>query len=356
MSTEIDNLLWRAIEGAIGSEKTAWLREAPLHEIVGTRLGVDDFNLGDAVAHLGKTAREKKAFRQKTASALHALGELIGDAPAPPRPSFQRKIAAARKLRTLAQAHLSPQEHVKVASARQELDATLFDDMIKLATNPLMSVAKSDFARNMAKGLALGTGATVPLYVGGNMLAEDTAEEFRNKALQTAAGVGGIAALGYGANRLMDNAAYEARHPDKFKGAAFLEDPISEKVAELTATVYLDQFLAQVDQTEKVAELREVNRDYGVTVLCELEKSTASFSTGGGSARRLLKEAGGTGGQSTSQWTDPETGELVRRMALYEGSKNLDQEQPWFADSLPPELQRLIETSHDDSQTQHPRN
>lgn len=268
MTTELDNFLWTAIEGALGAEKTAWLRGAPLSDVV----GVPDLTLGDSIAHVASVARQKRAEHRKHASALRALGDVIGNPPREPERSFARKVAAAQKLRVIAGAALSPEEHVKVASARRQNDDEIFDAMLKLAANPLAGVAKSDFARNMAKGLALGTGAGVPLYFAGRELSEDASADFRDKALQTAAGIGGIASLSYGANRMMQNAAYKDRHPGKF--AAFTEDPIGDRVIDLTATVYVDQFLAQVDQTEKVAELRELNRDYGVTLLCELESLT----------------------------------------------------------------------------------
>lgn len=272
---DLDNFLWRSLEGGLGAEKVAWLREAPLSEIVGTNLGVPDFNVGDAIAHVAKTAHEKKANHRKQMSSFRALGELIGNPPAEPQHSFARKVASAQKLRDLAGLAMRPDEHVKVASARKVVDDQIFDEMLKLAANPLAGVAQSSFARNMAKGLALGTGATIPLYVGGNALSDDVSTDFRDKALQTAAGIGGIATLGYGANRMMQNAAYKDRHPDKFKTAAFMADPVGDRVVDLTASVYIDQFLAQVDQTEKVAEIRELNRDFGVTVLCELERLTS---------------------------------------------------------------------------------
>lgn len=277
-----DELLWRAIEGALGTEKTAYLRYAPLSAITGAE------DLTTAVAAHSSAHHEKKAFWRTVGRGLQALDK-VAAAPAedtrpyPPNTSIHQKIAVAKKARVLESA-LSGVESVKVAAIRREVDNDIFDGLLKAASGTLMGAIKSPEARALAEkvieggknlgskalqGAAVGTGLAVPLYIGGTALAEDAAEEARNKALQTAAGVGGMAMLGYGANRLMDNAAYHDRH----KQAA--ADDTYEKISALTATVYIDQFLAQVDQTEKVAALREINRDYGVSLLCDLEKSAA---------------------------------------------------------------------------------
>jgi hypothetical protein len=274
-----DELLWNAIEGALGTDKTAYLRYSPLSEITGAS------DLPTAVAAHAGAHREKKAFWRTTGQTFRALDKVAAalpedNRPYPPTTSLQTKIAVAQKARLLEGA-LTGEENVKVASIRREVDNDLFDMLIKQA-NVLGGAIKNPAARELAESVveggkdlgkkalqagAVGTGLAVPLYVGGSALAEDATEEARNKALQTAAGVGGMAMLGYGANRMMDNAAYHDRH----KQAS--ADDLMTKISALTATVYIDQFLVQFDQTEKVAALREVNRDYGVSLLCDLEKT-----------------------------------------------------------------------------------
>lgn len=345
-----DELLWNAIEGALGTEKMAYLRYAPLSTITGAR------DLPTAVAAHASAHHEKKAFWNTVGRGLRSLEKVAkasppDNRPYPPNTSLVRKIAIAQKARLLEQG-LEGSENVKIASVRKEVDKDIFEALIKQA-NVLSGAIKNPAARELSEsvieggkdlgkkvltGAALGTGAAVPLYIGGSALSDKATEDARNRALQTAAGVGGMAMLGYGANRLMDNMAYHNRHKQAEWGAnelrvewkdyndgragsivaptgevlvpdAFSEntppeaiqaslqqvagllgkppeeilgpyaqnkqassDDIFEKISSLTATVYIDQFLDQVDQTEKVAALREVNRDYGVTLLCELEK------------------------------------------------------------------------------------
>jgi hypothetical protein len=363
----IDGLMWRALEGGIGREKTAYLRNEPLSEIMGVE------TLPDAVAAHGAATHDKKAFYRSLHSSFHALAQILPEqektaAPYPVNTSFARKLAVAQKARILESAS-EGETTEKIAAVRQIIDEDIFTQFVKQA-NILSGVADSPAARKLNKrlknkggeaeaavsgqgleadlaksanlggdlgkkllgGAAFGTAMGVPLYLGGSALAEDHAVQIRNKALQAAAGAGLIGLGAYGAGRGIDYAAKErerdnqarrsvdmqramlantlaanqamsygkygeaagcktdltepsrvleeskgehwpSKTKEKAPGGEVKMEQHEDKVARLMATVYIDSFLNQVDQTEKVAELREVNRDYGVTLLCALEKS-----------------------------------------------------------------------------------
>lgn len=333
-------LMWQAIEGALGAEKTATLRYTPLHRLTGAS------TLSDAVAMHAITRREKKAFFKSVKTAAAAAPQVER------QQSMPQKIATAMKARAI-EAHVEGEVAVKVAAVRREVDRDIFDSLMKVAkANILTDVSESPMARELGKkllgGAAAGVGLGVPLYAAGSALSEQNAEEMRNKALQAAAGVGLIGLGTYGAGRGMDYLATErerdnqaARSVDmqramlantlaanqamKYSSAGpdgktdltepspVLEESKGEhwpsktkeknpggetqmeqeagKVAELMKTAYIDAFLEQVDQTEKVAALRELNRDYGVSLICDLEKRAAGVLSN--LAKRTAAGAGG---------------------------------------------------------------
>ena len=270
---DIDNLLWRAIEGGLGAEKAAALRTRSLSELT----GVTSISVG--MGKLATSAQTKKANWRKIHAGLKEAVALEKERPPVPRgihegKSMERKLASARKLRVLeASDLLSDEDRVKVAALRGELDKEIFGGLVhtavgqtKTAANPLagtptapaerwLADAMKNGAGTLGKGLLMGTGAAVPLTVGGMAVADHSAEEMRNQALLAAAAVGGLGAAGYGIHSAMQG----------------------EKLSTLTQTVYLDQLLSRVDQTEKVSALREMNRDLGVSVLLDLEKTAADM-------------------------------------------------------------------------------
>lgn len=272
-SEDIDNLLWRAIEGGLGTEKAAALRTRPLSELTGAT------SISVGMGKLATSAQTKKATWRKIHAGLKEAVALEQERPPVPRgihegKSMERKLASARKLRVLeASDLLTDEDRVKVAALRGELDEEIFGGLVhtavgqtKTAANPLAGTPTAPAERWLAdamkggagalgKGMLMGTGAAVPLTVGGMAVADHSAEEMRNQALLAAAAVGGLGAAGYGIHSAMQG----------------------EKLSTLTQTVYLDQLLSRVDQTEKVAALREMNRDLGVSVLLDLEKTAADM-------------------------------------------------------------------------------
>lgn len=382
----IDGLLWTALEGGLGHRKTAYLRYAPLSEIVGVS------TLPDAVAVHGASVHDKKAFYQSLQSSFEALAQVLPPQektamPYPVNTSFARKVAVAQKVRILERAS-EGEVTEKAGAIRRAVDIDVFDQFVKQAnilagvpdspparelgkrlkhrddsTPPTVSALEPDAGLGKAAGLggdlgkkllggaAFGTAMGVPLYLGGTALAEENAEQMRNKALQAALGAGVIGVGAYGAGRGIDYAATEkerdnqaARSVDMQRAmlantlaaqqamnyrkysahakaadcktdltepSSVLEDSKGEhwpsktkekapggevkleqhedKVARLMTTVYIDSFLSQVDQTEKVAEIREVNRDYGVTLLCALEKGATGKQAGDAAQAAIAK-------------------------------------------------------------------
>jgi hypothetical protein len=156
-----DVFLWTALEGAIGAEKVAFLRDAPLHAVIGHYDRNEEFTLAHAVGHVAKHA------------------------------AYNRM------------------ENVAIRDGLQALRAVLSTEKTAAVGDILGTITKNKTLREAGKKMlgagAIGTGAAVPMYAAGSMLSDKVTSDSRDKALQTAAGVGGMALLGYGGKKVIDS-------------------------------------------------------------------------------------------------------------------------------------------------------
>ena len=262
---QTDELLWHALEGALGAEKTAFLRHAPLTDVIPG--GRRDFSVADAAGQIAKKASTQRQERQAIHSGLKALAALGADAPRAKTASLSEKVALAHKLQ-IAEQHSDERERVKTASYRHALNEDIVDTIKEAAVGGILEgVSKNPLLRDVGKKMlqagAVGTGLAIPGYAAGSALSDTFTEDARNRALQTAAGVGGLGLMGYGGMKAIDSAT------EKMSSAAVSLGQVlpQEKVAHLATATYLDELLASVQQTEKVAGLRRLNREFIVEEL-----------------------------------------------------------------------------------------
>lgn len=261
---QTDEFLWTALEGALGAEKVASLRYAPLHEIVPD--GRADFSVADAAGHIAKKASALRQERQSIQSGLKALNALGVTAKTATKTTLSEKIALAHKLR-IAEQYTDKNEAVKTASYRHALNEDIVNTIKQAAIGGVLDgVSKNPLFRDMGKKMlqagAVGTGLAIPGYAAGSALSDTFTEDARNRALQTAAGVGGMGMLGYAGMQAMGG-----RDNEKMSSVNLGQVLPQEKAAHLATAVYLDELLDSVDQTEKVAGLRRLNREFIVEEL-----------------------------------------------------------------------------------------
>lgn len=308
------DLIWGALEGGLGAEKTAYLKHQPLDEIVRNKIAHDhgvevgpNITLGDAVGTLGISWRKKKAQHRVIQDGITALKSVLpadtektaseAEARLYPRDaSTFHKISAAYKLRRLAPLARGDGAE-KIAALQQQVDEDIVESLKKEAR--LSAISKHPAARNMGKGLAVGAGAAAPLGVGaymtGSALSDRFTEDARNRALETAAGVGAIGTGVYGIGRGIDH-MLEQRGADRNyermlnHQRQLLADQqrmlgkqasVNENVeTDFKTAIYIDSLLENVEQNEKVAEVRALNREYAVNLLCEAHTKEAQQTVG----------------------------------------------------------------------------
>lgn len=265
------------ISSIMGPEKMASLNAVSLHDIVRVKMaqecGIETgvITLTDAAAALGKVAFERRNAYRTINHGLGALGALLPQekvASEKPRlaiPShlFQ-KIALAYSLEKYA-ALANEADKALLHEYRNEVIDRTYEQLYKEAgvldavkssgaAKALGSAMKSDTAKNVGKGMAVGTGLAVPGVAAGSYLSDKATDDARDKALQVAAGTAALGVGAYGIGKGMDRFAERTA-----SGESVLED--------LETTYYVDAMLAQRPTSEKVASLRRINRDYGMTLL-----------------------------------------------------------------------------------------
>lgn len=310
--TEMDQLLWRAIEGALGTEKRAFLQNAPLTEIIGSNAS---FELSDAMGAVAASGAQKHAEAASIRSGLQALA-LVADAADVGRPEpFTQKVARAYQLRVL-EPYCSGGTKQAAIRERRRLNAEIMET-VKTAgagtalagtvSNPLLRETGKKMLQGLGAGIGAGAGLALPAYGVGSMLSDKFTEDARNRALQTAGGVAGIGALGYGAKTLMDQMAqdrsrtknYEAMHDFHKRSSVKVAAEVyasmhvgMEKAAHMATCVYLDECLSSLEQTHKVAGLRDLNNEFLTELLATTEKSANVMQR----LRRVL----GAGGEESA--------------------------------------------------------
>jgi hypothetical protein len=279
-----DELLWRAIEGALGAHKRAFLQNAPLTAIIGQS---PQFALPQALHAIAATGHQKQAEAASIQGGLQALALVAKDASVPRTEPFLKKVARTHKLRVL-EFGLSGGEKQAALHERRQLAAEIMETVKTAGTGKVLSgIVENPTLREAGKkmlgGGAVAAGAALPAVAVGSHLSDKFTEDARNRALQTAGGVAGIGLLGYGAKSMMDQAAQD-RTRDKNYGAMedfankMSSEKVSaevyaamhieeEKVAHMTTCVYVDALLASKEQTHKVAAMRDLNNEFLVELL-----------------------------------------------------------------------------------------
>jgi hypothetical protein len=291
--TNLDELLWSAIEGALGTQKRAFLQNAPLTDMLGRD---QSFALPHAMASIVASGTQKRAEIQAIRSGLEALGMVVKEASVPEPDSFLTKVAQAYKLRVLDPALYGGQKQA-AAQLRRALGSEIMET-VKMATtgNVLSGIIQNPTLREAGKkmlgGAAVAGGAALPVYAVGSALSDKTTADARDRALQTAGGVAGIGLLGYGAKSLMDQAGQDRTRDqnyaamDAHRAKLSSEKPSSEvyaamnieeeKIAHMATCAYLDVQLEALPQTHKIASLRDLNNEFLVDLLATSVKVSAS--------------------------------------------------------------------------------
>lgn len=310
------DLMWKAIEGGIGREKTAYIQSTPLNEIMREKVarehGIDiDSGMGmeDAIGAIAISWRKKKAQSNKVKEGLDALKDLTRSSQTektasddtielyPKDASTHHKIAAAYKLRRLED--LAEGENTeKLAHLRKQTDKDVIKSLKKEA-NILGAISRNPAARNVGKGMAVGTGAAVPLYAGGSALSDRFTEDARDRALETAAGTAAIGVGTYGLGRTIDHGLEQRAQSNNLQRALKAQSQVQRSsspslrekggsvgsaengaVENFKAAVYLDELLGNAKNTEKVAAVRERSRKTAVDQLCNSYKKQARDHSG----------------------------------------------------------------------------
>lgn len=273
ITEEYDNLMWRSLCGALGAQKVAYLRAAPLSLLVTAKTAhagpcalhpSTEMSLADAAAAIGSLSRKKTAEYSSITDGLTAL-EALGIS-APPRESVFRKVATVKKI-TLLREHASAEESEKLAGAEASARADAFSAFVKLASGNLLSnISKNPAARNLGKstltGAGLAAGAAPIAYGVGSHMSENATTDARDKAIQAAAVSSAIAGGTYVGARALD------RSLGGTKTSSVSANPQIE--TDLGAALRIESRLGALEQTEKVAALRAVNADYAAELLCQL--------------------------------------------------------------------------------------
>jgi hypothetical protein len=159
---DLDNLLWRALEGSLGTVKTAYLRSAPLTSLLGHDNEAEEFTLAHAAGHIAKHAAAVRKENEAIFGGLSALSSVLG--------------------------------LDKTAGVGGVLDGISKNEMLRSA------------GKSMLTGGALATGAGAPAYLYATAASDKATEQARDRALQAGAGLGAMALTGYGAKGVIDRA------------------------------------------------------------------------------------------------------------------------------------------------------
>lgn len=209
--------------------------------------------------------------------------------------AIHESILASKRLEKLAQAYADDTEVLeKIAEAKVRVDDEIFE-MAKEAS-PKWQALKQMFSasgpkgalmKGLAGGAGVGVGLGVPAYLVSRGAAKDwqesaeeTARSVRNRVLEGALGVGALGAGMYGLHKLMggkspaaDGKGLMGMLPKMGSDEKARVEETLEKLATVgTIESMLDMLPTTLDgETQKLAaELRVLNRSYGVHLLHEL--------------------------------------------------------------------------------------
>jgi len=215
-----------------------------------------------------------------------------------------RGISAVQKLEKVAAQYPDDAEvQEKVAAVRARITDEIFGHLKESSFGSAIKSSLGNVGKGLGWGLGIGGGVAAPLALGGAALArygrsqsEQTAENVgeivRNKLLTGALGLAGIGLGTYGVSKLLggaagspiDNYISQPRTPaasqappiSKWGSAENEEDRVNEAIEKLAAVGVVDALLdslpASLDEGAQklAAEVRAMNRHYGVYVLSEL--------------------------------------------------------------------------------------
>ena len=184
-------------------------------------------------------------------------------------------VETSHQLEKVAHDYQNDTENASQAlTLKMELDNLVFD-FAKAA-------GAGSFIRDVGKSpLGWGVGVGVPLTLGGSHLinkfydrGEEATSDIRNKILQTALGTAAIGGGLYGLHRLTGGGPLGGNPPETKQAAL---DQLPAEIIEKLATVGLiDALLDQLpktlpaDEVKLAAEIRALNRGYGITLLYEI--------------------------------------------------------------------------------------
>lgn len=146
-------------------------------------------------------------------------------------------------------------------TAKVAIDDEIFDH-IKTAMSPL--------SRKILKGALVAGAASAPIGAAGYALmdkADETSSLLQNRVLQTALALAGVGAGLYGLHKMTENSPKTAADEnallqeatDKFATISMIDETLERLPADLSE-----------EATKLAAEIRALNRGYGVQLLSEL--------------------------------------------------------------------------------------
>lgn len=217
---DMDAFLWRTLEGALGAEKAAYLRTAPLSTIVTRKIAAEypgqetpELTWPHAVRHIGEKHAFAKARWRMVEQGIESLKTLAEEgiykrAALLPRGTLQRKIAARERI-LYTHATASGDEQVRIASVLGEYDRQLLEylgpERAKLASKAgllgdlgegLKSTYKAVKSDPVGKGALTAAGAAVPATAAGMYLTNNAEQKAKDMIPGAAAMVGGSSLLG----------------------------------------------------------------------------------------------------------------------------------------------------------------
>lgn len=174
----LDNLLWRALEGALGTAKTAHLQSAPLTSLLGHDNDREEFTFAHAAGHIAKHAAAIRKENDAIFEGLDALSSVLG---------IKKEAGVGI-----------------IGGVGGALDGISKNEALRSA------------GKAMLTGGAVATGAGAPAYMYATAASDKATEQARDRALQAGAGLGGMALLGYGGKKMIDNATAQPQQGTQY--------------------------------------------------------------------------------------------------------------------------------------------
>lgn len=299
MANELQEYLWTALEGALGRQKCATLRQTGLDDLVRYKLAyhdgveLDSFTLPDAFAMHAMQWRKKKAQQRVSREGIQALKALYPGSektassrrknPLQVRNTFWGWVGGVKKAHIL-EAVANQDQTEKIAHYRFELEDKIFGEFHTRAkalndgdyTRTKHASSAKELAALAGKGLVGGAGAAIPLYIAGDYLADRKMEDAKQQALQGAMALGGIGLTGYGLwkrrqgqnnvssqSTPSNNARRSSSSTSPYYKVSSVQDPLQS----LADVIHVDLDLENESNLQKKASLRREAREYGAWLL-----------------------------------------------------------------------------------------